>query len=222
MRHAISIQSVRPPRGLWVVLLGPDGVGKSSVIEGISSGQLAGFAGCVKYHLRPARSGRDGSSSPNCNPHGRSPRGTLISMGKLVYLLLANWWGYWAAVRPQLAKGKLVLFDRYFPDCLVDGKRYRLPDSCRRFARLISELVPKPDVYVVLDAPADVLRARKSEVSVAESERQRNDYARLVDESPSVAMVDAARPLAEVLDEVMSRIVGLRQVRAGECNEAAC
>src|ERR1017187_8057504 len=38
--------------GLWVVLMGPDGVGKSSVITGLASGLSTGFAGCTTYHLR--------------------------------------------------------------------------------------------------------------------------------------------------------------------------
>ena len=123
---------------------------------------------CVRRFLRSGREPR-----ANCDPHGQPARGTLISVFKLAYLLVANWLGYLVAVRPQLAHGKLVLFDRYFPDCLVDPKRYRLPASCRRMTELIARLLPQPDLYVVLDAPASVLQERKHEVTLAESERQR-------------------------------------------------
>lgn len=212
---------LRTQRGLWVVLLGPDGAGKSSVIEGMGSGRAAGFAGCASYHLRPTAGSHRRGPTRNCNPHGQSPRGTLISVVKLFYLLIANWWAYLTVVRPLLAMGKLVLFDRYFPDCLVDPKRYRLPASCQHMAATIARLIPEPDLYVVLDAPASVLQPRKHEVTFAESARQRNAYARRLTGLPNVAMVDAARPLLEVVDEVVDCIIALRLARLCRQDEAA-
>ena len=164
-------------RGLWVVLLGPDGAGKSALIESLATQGSTGFRRCVSYHLRPTlrRGGFEGDA--NVDPQGQRARGTLVSVFKLVYLLVVNWLGYLVAVRPQLARGKLILFDRYFPDCVVDPRRYRLPRSCKSIAELIARLIPEPDLYVVLDAPAKVLQERKTEVTAAESERQRTDYA---------------------------------------------
>jgi thymidylate kinase len=208
-------------RGLWVALLGPDGAGKSSVIEGIGTGHAAGFAGCASYHLRPTVGAHRNSATRNCDPHGEPPRGTLISVCKLVYLLIANWSAYLTVVRPQVAMGKLVLFDRYFPDCVADPKRYRLPASCRRLAETIAGLIPEPDLYVVLDAPASVLQRRKREVTFTESERQRNVYAMRLSGLPNAARVDAARPLARVVDEVVDRIIAMRLVRFRGQYEAA-
>src|SRR5271166_5756454 len=124
MPHQISQPHVRfakpqsPQRGLWVVLLGPDGAGKSAVIASIGSGRSAGFTGSATYHLRPDLFPRSGEPMANYDPHGQLARGTLVSVCKLAYLLAVNWLGYFMAVRPQRARGKLVLFDRYFPDCL--------------------------------------------------------------------------------------------------------
>ena len=191
------------------MLLGPDGVGKSSVINGIGSGWSAGFRECKSYHLRPIPFRRQRQPETNCDPHGKPARGTLVSVFKLVYLLLANWLGYLAAVRPQLAQGTLVLFDRYFPDCLVDPKRYRLPPSCQCITKLIASLLPEPDLYLVLDAPMSVLQQRKREVTQEESERQRKAYAMGLARLPNLAVVDAARPLAEVVEGVLGRVIEL-------------
>lgn len=198
-------------RGMWVVLLGPDGAGKSAVIAGIASQPSTGFARCETYHLRPTLF--SGGREANCDPHGQPVRGTVISLFKLVYLLVANWWGYLAVVRPHLIQGKLVLFDRYFPDCVVDPKRYRLPASCQRIAAAIARLLPQPDLYVVLHAPADVLQARKHEVTPQESERQRGEYAAYAARLQSVVVVDAGRPLIEVVREVADRVVEFRLAR---------
>ncbi len=192
---------------MWVVVLGPDGAGKSSVIAGLGSGGAAGFAGCDTYHLRPVFMQRKRDQAPNCNPHGSAARGSLISVFKLVYLLAANWLGYFGVVRPRLSRGTLVLFDRYFPDCLVDPVRYRLPRSCRRLTELIATMIPQPDLCVVLDAPADALWARKHEVSWAEMERQRSTYAGLGSNFENVTVVDAARALPDVVNDVVERII---------------
>src|SRR5271157_672341 len=207
--------------GLWVVLLGPDGAGKSSVLAELTSKQPALFAGYATYHLRPTPSRGRREPRANCDPHGQPVRGTLISVFKLVYLLVANWLGYLVSVQPQLAHGKLVLFDRYFPDCLVDPKRYRLPASCQRITDLIARLLPQPDLYVVLDAPASVLQERKHEVTPAESERQGKDYATRSATLPNVAVVDAVRPLADVVEDVFDRILELRLARCRERYEVA-
>lgn len=209
------------PRGLWVVLLGPDGAGKSSVIAGLASSRWTGFVECATYHLRPALFRGHGAPVANCDPHGQPFRGMLMSVIKLVYLLLANWLAYVAKVRPQLADGKLVLFDRYFPDCLFDPRRYRLPESCRRLTTLVARLLPKPDLYVVLDAPATSLQERKHEVTLAESARQREEYSANVLGLANVAVVDAARPLVEVVAEVLDRIIEFRLVRYHEQYEVA-
>src|SRR5215472_4284016 len=78
-------------RGLWVVLLGPDGAGKSSVIGGVGSGTSAGFTECETFHLRPAVLPRTKAARANTNPHGKTARGTLVTVCKLLYLLAANW-----------------------------------------------------------------------------------------------------------------------------------
>ena len=199
----------RPRRGLWVALLGPDGVGKSSVIAALGHGELAGFAACRSYHLRPtllrSRKGR-----ANTCPHATEPRSLVVSAAKLLHLLLANWLGYLLAVRGPVARGNLVLMDRYFHDCLVDERRYRLPKSCRGLAKLVARLVPQPDLLVLLDAPTEILQMRKGEVTWGESERQRIAYRELGRTFPNACIVSSAGPLAEALDSVVDCIIEAR------------
>jgi thymidylate kinase len=206
----------RRRRGLWVVLLGPDGAGKSSVIAELGDGVAAGFTESVSYHLRPALTGGKKVARANCDPHGQGPRGLLVTLGKLAYLLAANWLGYLATVRPRVQRGALVVFDRYFTDGLVDPRRYRLPRSCRWMVALLGKVVPKPDLYVVLDAPAAVLRRRKQEVAMVEAERQCREYRRLAERLPNAVTVDASLPLAQVVNEVMEFSIERHLARTAE------
>jgi len=194
-------------RGLWVVLLGPDGAGKSSVIAGIGDGVAAGLAGCDSYHLRAlSLHGRQGAKE-NCDPHGQGARGALVTALKLAYLLVLNWLGYFTVVLPRVARGRLVLFDRYFPDCLVDQRRYRIPASCRWLVELVAKWVPQPDLYLMLDAPANVLRLRKQEVAEMETDRQCREYRRLAAVIRNAAVVSVDQTGDAVLEKVVQIII---------------
>ena len=76
-------------------------------------------------------------------------------------------------------RGGLVLIDRFYYDFFVDQRRYRLrvPQSIVRLGHFF---LKKPDLVVLLDAPAEVLQSRKQEVPLAETERQRTAYRALV------------------------------------------
>ncbi|HVP50334.1 MAG TPA: hypothetical protein VMT56_03840 [Candidatus Bathyarchaeia archaeon] len=219
LRHKIGANK-EPLRGLWVVVLGPDGAGKSSVIEAIGDGIAAGFTQRESYHLRPQMFGGRRRVAPNRAPHAQTARSMAVTYLKFLYLLAANWLAYFGAVRPQVAQGKLVVFDRYFTDCLVDTRRYRIPTGTGKVAALVEKLMPQPDLQIVLDAPVDVLHGRKREVPASEVERQRQEYRQLAEELPNVVLVDAARPLAEVVDDVVEQVIERRLRMARERFEA--
>jgi hypothetical protein len=107
----------------------------------------------------------------------------------------------------------LVLFDRYLVDALVDRRRYRYrgPQWALHF---VWSLIPKPDLVILLDAPTEVLRARKQEVSLCETERQRHAYRQLVDTLPNGHVVDAAQPLDRVVTAVGTVVLGFLASRA--------
>ena len=114
-----------------------------------------------------------------------------------VYYLIC----YRVTLRLHLAHSTLVLHDRHLIDALVDPKRYRYSGPAW-LLRLIWRFVPKPDLVILLDAPPEVLQARKQEVSFAESARARQAYRSLVASIANGHIVDAAKPLEQVVSEV--------------------
>jgi thymidylate kinase len=99
----------------------------------------------------------------------------------------------------------IVIFDRhYFPDYYAyDIAR----DSTRSLAQRIhgfflARLYPRPHLMILLDAPAEVLWARKCEGTPALLERRRLDYLRVGEVVKHFVVVDAARPEPEVAGEV--------------------
>ena len=102
-------------------------------------------------------------------------------------------------------RGYVVLFDRHFYSDYYahDIAGDRLPLARRIHGTLLRGLHPKPDLVVLLDAPAEVLYARKAEGTVELLEVRRREYLRLRDRFPRFTIVDAARPREEVTREVL-------------------
>jgi thymidylate kinase len=86
--------------------------------------------------------------------------------------------------------------------------------------RLMEKLVPRPDLYVVLDAPATVLRERKQEVTFFEVDRQCREYRRLAERLPNAVTVDASQSLDRVVYEVLECSIERHLVRHRAFNEA--
>lgn len=197
---------LRPPVP-WVVFLGPDGSGKSSIVAALKLRLAAGFSGVSTHHWRPRflLSSR-GGGYPATDPHGTPPRGTLASSLKLAFLLLDWTLGYWGYLIHLRAKGYLVLFDRNYHDLLVDMRRYRYGGP-RWMARLVGRLVPRADLLILLDAPPEIFQARKQEVPLEETSRQREAYLGLTNAFDERCVLDASKPLADVLDDA-ERAIG--------------
>jgi thymidylate kinase len=185
------------PNGIFVVFLGPDGVGKSTLIKCLT--QLIGpaFRYDRVFHWRPMLLWPREHRHEATDPHGRPQHSTWWSIGRLFAHLLDYWLGYWLVIRPLVARSGLVIFDRYFYDLLVDPNRYRYGGPMWA-ARFLRGFIPKPDLLFVLDASEDVVLSRKQEITAEEIRRQRRAYQRETNCFPFTRVIDTSGPMPEV------------------------
>jgi thymidylate kinase len=77
--------------------------------------------------------------------------------------------------------------------------------------------MPQPRLWVLLDAPAELLQARKQEVTRQESARQRQAYLAFVRQQREYAIIDAAQPLDKVIADVERAVAAIES--AGRLTE---
>ncbi|MDZ4848790.1 MAG: hypothetical protein SGI77_05820 [Pirellulaceae bacterium] len=193
------------PSGFHLVLLGPDGAGKSSVASGVQQALSPVFLESTCRSFPPRLLNRQ-VGNPS-QPHDIPPRSPFAS----VLRAILYWWiyyapGYYFTIYPALVRSSLVIHDRHVIDCLVDPKRYRYAGPAW-LLRSIWRWMPKPHLVVLLDVPAEILQSRKQEVSFEVSARQRTAYRELVEQLPNGKIVDGAQSFAQVVSDVNELIL---------------
>jgi thymidylate kinase len=200
---------VTKPTGFLISFLGPDGCGKSTAITGVKKALGPAFEKTVAFHLLPRLIYRGRKDDDTSLPHAKKPRSASGSMAKTLLWFVDISLGYWVKLRPRLVRSTLIIFDRYVHDLQIDQMRYRYAGP-QWWARLLGNLSPQPDLWILLDAPAEVLWERKPELTIEESARQRKAYRRLLETKPNATIIDATQPpeivVAAVCSEVFRRL----------------
>lgn len=198
---------VAQPTGAWIAFIGPDGSGKSLVISRVGEQFEPAFRGVQCFHMRPKfLSGGPKTGAPVTDPHGQPPRGYFASIVKLLYYAMDYLLGYVFHIFPALIRTRLILFDRYIYDFLVDTKRVRYGGPSW-LLKVAARIVLCPNLVILLDAPAEVLWRRKREVSLDEVERQRIAYLNVAHTLPRAIVINGAQPIADVAHDVAEAIL---------------
>lgn len=187
-----------------VALVGPDGAGKTAVARRV----IQTLPGPTAYLYLGTNPDMDAPRLPTTRlaARARPPRPTWPPLRTA-----KSWCRTFAWLAEELYRGRqatrlqrraLVVRDRDFLADRLAGPEPRRAHG--RFHRaVLRRLFPAPDLTVVLDVPAEVLFARKGELTPEELDRRRRGYLALGTALPRVVVVDGTRPLDEVVGQVV-------------------
>lgn len=161
----------RLPRG-YVLVAGPDGAGKTTVVEALLAHAAEQGVTVHRAHCRPGvLAGRSPDAGPVTDPHAEPARGLLGSALKLAVVFTDHLLGGNLRWRRQRREG-LLLVERGWYDQVVDPRRYRLDATAVPWVRRLGRALPRPDVVLLLAGDPTALHARKPEIGAPEVRRQ--------------------------------------------------
>ena len=208
-----------------VALVGPDGAGKTTVALAVqrelelptvylymgvnfeSGNRVLPTSRLIRWMRKKGGVRKNTAAAPPNGAgrgHGRGPLKALRSLLRLLNRLAEEsyrqllTWKYCRA-------GRVVIFDRHFfadfyATDVSGARRDRWSD--RVHGLFLSHVYPKPDLVVYLDAPAEVLFARKREGTLESLAAQKRSYESLAAVAPRFVRIDADRPLGVVVAEI--------------------
>lgn len=209
------LQRIWRPPGVSVAVLGTDGSGKSTIIEGIRSPLERALHTRMLYgHLRPnllpslARLlGRPESEGPVTDPHGSKPSGFGGSLLRITYYSIDYILGYWFKVFPLLVKRPTIwVFDRYFYDYLIDPRRSRV-SLPKWIVKLCSVFIPRADIILCLGAEPEIVHARKPEIPIREVRRQVGQLKEFCVKEPRAVWISTGCTIKESIDQALEAII---------------
>jgi thymidylate kinase len=172
-----------------VALLGPDGAGKSTLANGIEQSFV--------FPVRQVYMGLTGGMLRHVD-RLRIPG--VVRVGRLLVI-----WARYFRAQYHMARGRLVVFDRYIYDAEVPTPHPLGPAD--RLGRWIDgRACPAPDLILVLDAPGAVMHQRKGEYDPVMLEEWRQRFRSLQRRLPRVELIDTTRDIGAVRAEVVGRL----------------
>ena len=175
-----QLRYIFSPRGMFISLTGPDGVGKTTVLEIVKStyGKLWQGETLKEYHFRPEvlpriavllhKAGAVKTVDENyTEPHRGKNSGAVGSLLRLFYHILDYQLGYLKVVRPRKFRREITIFDRYYYDIAIDPERCNISLPYALIFTL-GVLVPHPDYPILLTAKENIILHRKSELTKSE------------------------------------------------------
>jgi len=212
-RNDEGTPAVRSGPGAVLSVVGPDGSGKTTLIDGLLQGALAG---------RPIMRIRKVGTLPRrtmagitvTEPHKNPPYPFGLSFLKTAYVFSDYFLGWWLRIRPFVRAGGWVIVERGWWDIAVDPKRYRMSTPSRLLWNL-GRLQPVPDLLLILEAPAEVVHARKQELPMEELDRQMRAWREHLPSKQKRVFIDAVQSADEVVRAGEAEVERLRKELEG-------
>lgn len=173
--YMATLLNIIRPQGISIGFTGPDGVGKTTVINRLIEVFQPNYKEIHLYHFRPTLFGNLGDVAHSAgfkkevdrryeNPHRGGRTNLISSICRLIYYTVDYVCGYYICVRRHLFRRGIVIFDRYYTDIICDAHRSRIYLPLKvlyYFGRLF---IPSLDYNILLTASSETILRRKKEL----------------------------------------------------------
>lgn len=223
---------------LTVALIGPDGAGKSTLAAALvdrlpvpavrlymgvnpdESTVRSPLARLATISRRGRGAPHDAGPPPRPDDPTQAPRETSLrrrtrraarSLARAVNLIIDEVYRQ-RIIAGHRRRGSVVVLDR---DFWADYRMHDVNASSRSLGRRVhgaylERWYRKPDLFVYLEAPAEVLFARKGEGTIDLLRARQDDYLALAPFAPRFVRLDVDRPLDEVVSDLVDLVLQSR------------
>lgn len=209
-------------RGIFLVLLGPDGSGKSTTANNIIESEVKGLFQ-KKYYFHGhfsflpelkkivrflKKDNRKVDSTVSMRLDNLKPFGIFRSMIYPLYYGVNYFLGHFF-IWKEKARSGLIVFDRYFYDYFIQRQYTNCP---RWLLNVVAAIIPKPDIIIYLKNKPEIIHSRKSELSIFEIKRQQKICEGLVKKFSNSFKVETLT-IEKTIESIQEIIVNKMQER---------
>jgi thymidylate kinase len=203
----------------FVVLIGPDGIGKSSTSKDMKTKLESSrkYSKVRVYHHRPEilpnlsqiieskKIEEKNIRTKNKIRSDEANNNTIISTIKILYYCLDYMFVYFQVLRAKLL-GELVIYDRYAYDYSI--QKHHVENSNSSVIFLLYKILPKPDKIVFIYSNPKVVISRKNELPLNEHIAQNSRCIRLLRRFRNKALpIHTTSNLDLTTDKILSGIL---------------
>jgi thymidylate kinase len=201
-----------------VALVGPDGVGKSSVISILRDilPQCLPINSTIVRHWRPGLmpplsiiAGHEVPRQNMANPPRRKAGG--FRWLRILYYSVDFVLGTWLKDRPLLSFNKIVLYDRCYLDMQADPRRYGLPNKLG--LEWLATFYRPPDAVILLVGDPVDIHNRKPELEVDEIQYIYTQWMSILAQSKNSFVISASGGLNTTAEQVAGTIVNVARAK---------
>ena len=177
-----------------IVILGPDGAGKSTLISRLIENY--NYYGTNYYsHLYPKLK-KFKNSGKNIYPYSKKPFPIFIGDLKIIYMFLIHVIAFLSVFLKIKNTKSLIWCDRYLYDIFADPLRYRIKHTFINY-KFLRKFSWQPDIIIILNPPLNSILERSKEVSESELINQIKSYNNLKSIFPKSFLINSDKTIDE-------------------------
>tara|TARA_Y100000389_G_scaffold81732_1_gene78295 strand:- start:1753 stop:2358 length:606 start_codon:yes stop_codon:yes gene_type:complete len=188
-----------------VAFFGPDGSGKSLLVNELLKLFKSKNISCVKFHWRPRILPTLNKNFKNLKfnkPNNLKQRNIFFSFFLYIYFFLDFKVNEFFIKKKN--QKKIILYERYYYDVLIHPRRYKLT-NIYWLGKFFSKLLKKPDYSILLYGNAKSIYLRKKELDTNEIIKQMKLYNKIIPKLSNIIKLNTTKNRIFVLKKFLFR-----------------